>query len=267
VIGQATVIEDRRYLTTKRLFDVAASAAGLVILAPVFAVVAVCIKICSPGPVLYGSTRIGCNGLRFEMWKFRSMVINADRMGASVTTDADPRVTAIGRILRRSKLDELPSLFNVLRGEMSLVGPRPETPQWIEFYTPEMRSVLNTRPGVTDVAQIIFRHEERMLKGDALDPKQYLALMRWKVALQQEYVAKRSFIVDIKVLVQTVMAIFDRIPDADLEQLVSTAGTIENCDLPDILRLRADNLVYRSSRRAGKISRSKVIWQGNRWEL
>ena len=197
------------YRGAKRLMDVVISAVGLLLLLPIFAGVATAIKWHSPGPVLYGSTRIGRGQVPFRMWKFRTMVPDADRLGSSVTTDGDRRVTPIGRILRRSKLDELPSLWNVLAGEMTLVGPRPETPTWVQLYTPEMTRVLETRPGITDIAQVLFRHEEHMLKGAVVDEGQYVALMRWKVALQTEYLARRSLAIDVKVLLHTVLAILD----------------------------------------------------------
>src|SRR5688572_4814900 len=118
------------YLALKRLIDIITSALGLLFLSPVLAGLAAVIVLYSPGPVFYFSSRVGRRGVPFKMWKFRSMIPNADRAGSSVTTNDDPRITPFGRVLRRSKLDELPSLFNVLRGDMSLVGPRPETPKW-----------------------------------------------------------------------------------------------------------------------------------------
>lgn len=230
------------YLGTKRLIDVVASVIGLIVLLPIFAGVAAAIKWDSPGPVLYGSTRIGRGGVPFRMWKFRTMVPGADRLGSSVTTDGDPRVTPVGRILRRSKLDELPSLWNVLVGEMTLVGPRPETPAWVKHYTPEMSRVLETRPGITDFAQILFRHEEHMLKGAVLDEGQYLAVMRWKVALQAEYLRRRSLLTDQKVLFHTFRAILDREPDVELERLVASASARDEDGLPMLLRRRAERV-------------------------
>jgi lipopolysaccharide/colanic/teichoic acid biosynthesis glycosyltransferase len=227
------------YRAAKRLTDVLGAASGLVILAPVLGLVAAAIRWHSPGPMLFASPRIGCGGAPFRMQKFRTMVPGADRMGGMVTVDGDPRVTPIGRILRRSKVDELPSLWNVLIGEMTLVGPRPESPVWVKQYTPEMARVLETRPGITDVAQLIFRHEEAMLKGTAVDASQYIAVMRWKVALQAEYLRRRSFMVDLKVLLHTFLAILDRNPDAELEDLVARAASFEDGKLPDLLRRRA----------------------------
>jgi lipopolysaccharide/colanic/teichoic acid biosynthesis glycosyltransferase len=230
------------YLGTKRIIDVAVSAMGLVVLLPIFVAVSAVIKWHSPGPVLYGSMRIGRGGMPFRMWKFRTMVPGADRLGSSVTTDGDPRVTPVGRILRRSKLDELPSLWNVLVGEMTLVGPRPETSTWVKHYTLEMARVLETRPGITDLAQILFRHEERMLKGAAVDEEQYLEVMRWKVALQAEYLRRRSLLTDQKVLFHTFLAILDRKPDVEMERLVACASACEDDGLPMLLRRRAERI-------------------------
>jgi len=228
------------YLGTKRLIDVVASAVGLVVVLPVFIGIAAAIKWHSPGPVLYGSTRIGRGMVPFRMWKFRTMVPDADKLGSSVTTDGDPRVTPLGRVLRRSKLDELPSLWNVLVGDMTLVGPRPETAAWVKHYTQEMTRVLETRPGITDLAQILFRHEERMLKGAVVDEGQYLAVMRWKVALQAEYLRRRSLLADQKVLLHTFLAILDREPDVELERLVACASARDDDGLPMLLRRRAE---------------------------
>jgi len=233
----------RIYQGTKRFIDILAAGAGLVVLAPLFASVAFAIKWYSPGPILYASTRVGTGGVEFRMWKFRTMVLHADRIGGSVTTADDPRVTPIGRMLRRSKLDELPSLWNVLVGDMTLVGPRPETPVWVATYTPDMTWVLETRPGITDVAQILFRHEEQMLKGSAVDPRQYLTIMRWKVALQAEYLQRRSFLTDLRVLYYTITAILNRAPDRDLERLVERASLCDDPVLPDLLLRRAQNIL------------------------
>jgi lipopolysaccharide/colanic/teichoic acid biosynthesis glycosyltransferase len=234
---------DLAYNLTKRLIDVVAASIGLLVLLPVFAGVIAMIKVCSPGPILYGSTRIGRGQIPFQMCKFRTMVPGADRMGGSVTTEGDPRITRIGHILRRSKLDELPNLWNVLVGQMTLVGPRPESPAWVKRYTPEMAQVLNTRPGITDVAQIVFRHEERMLKGVAVDEAQYVTVMQWKVALQAEYLRRRSLLIDFKVLKYTLAAILDKQPDTELERLVACASSFADGKLPLLVRQRADRIL------------------------
>jgi lipopolysaccharide/colanic/teichoic acid biosynthesis glycosyltransferase len=247
------------YRSAKRLIDVMASAIGLLLLLPIFAVIAVAIKWYSPGPVLYGSMRIGRGRKPFRMWKFRTMVPGADRLGGSITTAWDPRVTPIGRVLRHSKLDELPSLWNVLAGEMTLVGPRPETPAWVKHYTPEMAQVLETRPGVTDVTQILFRHEEQMLKSAVVDEGQYMAVMRWKVALQLEYLRRCSLASDVKVLSHTILAIFDRAPDAELDQLVARAAVYESGSLPQLLRQRAERIWGPNDRGGVPYSRKSTL--------
>lgn len=244
------------YRLTKRLIDVAGALFGLVVLLPLFCSIALAIRYWSPGPVFYGSTRIGRARIPFRMWKFRTMVPGADRLGSSVTVDADPRITPIGHILRRSKLDELPSLWNVLVGDMTLVGPRPETPAWVELYTPEMAEVLATRPGITDVAQIIFRHEEQMLKGAALDEAQYLAIMRWKVAIQAEYLRRRSTLVDLKVILHTLMAILGLPSDIELQDLVARASSSMDVGLPGLLQRRTREILGSeiSSMQTGKLA-------------
>ncbi len=233
---------DLLYQMIKRLIDVVVASIGLVILAPVFVGVAAIIKVCSPGPILFGSMRVGRGGIPFRMWKFRTMVPGADRMGGSVTTQGDPRVTRIGHILRRSKLDELPNLWNVFVGQMTLVGPRPESPGWVKRYTPEMAQVLETRPGITDVAQVVFRHEEQMLKGVAVDEAQYVTVMKWKVALQAEYLRRRSLLIDFKVLKYTLAAIMDKQPDTELERLVASASNFAD-GLPPLVWQRAERIL------------------------
>jgi lipopolysaccharide/colanic/teichoic acid biosynthesis glycosyltransferase len=231
------------YQVTKRLIDVVLASIGLLVLLPVFAGVAAAIKLGSRGPILYGSTRIGRDRIPFRMWKFRTMVPGADRLGGSVTTDGDPRITRIGHMLRRSKLDELPNLWNVLVGHMTLVGPRPETPTWVDRYTPEMARVLNARPGITDIAQIVFRHEERMLKGVAVDEAQYVTVMRWKVALQAEYLRRRSLLIDFRVLKYTLAAILDSRSDSELERLVACASNFTDGGLPPLVWQRAEHIL------------------------
>jgi lipopolysaccharide/colanic/teichoic acid biosynthesis glycosyltransferase len=127
---------------SKRAFDVVFAAFGLLALAPVGALIALLVKLSDGGPVFFAQTRVGRGGRPFRIWKFRSMFVNADKAGLAVTSGRDPRVTWIGRILRRTKLDELPQLWNVLVGEMSFVGPRPEVPRYVQFYTPEQRAIL-----------------------------------------------------------------------------------------------------------------------------
>jgi lipopolysaccharide/colanic/teichoic acid biosynthesis glycosyltransferase len=196
-------------LVLKRLFDVAMSAAALAVLSPLFLVVIVAIRMSSPGPVFYKATRVGKGGTPFKLYKFRSMVINADKVGPAVTTSGDPRVTPIGRFLRKTKLDELPQLLNVVRGEMSLVGPRPEDPRYVKLYTPEQRAVLNVRPGITSPASVRYRHEEAALVGPNWENQYINVVLPTKLAIDLEYVREPGVVRDISVLWQTARAVLN----------------------------------------------------------
>ena len=150
---------------SSRLLDLAASGIGLLLMAPVFAAVALWVKLDSPGPVFYRARRVGKNGEEFEALKFRSMVVGSDRAGPGITVSGDSRVTGSGRVLRRLKIDELPQLINVFRGEMALVGPRPEDPRYVATYGDGQRELLQVRPGITSPASIRYRREESVLSG------------------------------------------------------------------------------------------------------
>ena len=177
----------------KRSIDLVVATIGLIILAPVLPIVAILIKLDSPGSVFYGGERTGKNGVPFKMYKLRTMVTHADRMGAAVTQGLDPRVTQVGRILRRYKIDELPQLINVLCGEMSLVGPRPESPCYVKHYTAEQRQVLRVKPGITGPTQLKFRHEETLLQGCTNLEEEYVQrIMPQKLALDLEYIRQGS---------------------------------------------------------------------------
>lgn len=188
----------------KRLFDVVFSFVSLLVLSPLVLVIAILMKLSSPGPVLYTGTRIGQFGKPFRLLKFRTMVVNADKIGGPSTADDDPRVTRVGRVLRRYKLDEIPQLINVLKGEMSFVGPRPEVSTEVELYSPEQRQLLEVVPGITDWASMRFHNEGEILKGSP-DPHQtYREKIRpEKIRLGLEYVQKRSFWVDLQILIGT----------------------------------------------------------------
>lgn len=198
------------YSFAKRSLDVVASLIGLVLLSPVLLVISILVKLDSPGPVFYRGVRAGRDGEPFKMLKFRTMVANADKIGGPSTSDDDPRVTRVGRFLRKYKLDEIPQLINVLKGDMSLVGPRPEVLSEVEKYTSEERQLLSVRPGITDWASIEFNDEGAILEG-AEDPHQaYLEKIRpGKVRLGLKYVRERSFWVDLKILAQTVATVFE----------------------------------------------------------
>lgn len=164
--GPATALPSAATLALKRALDVLGSVVGLLVLLPFFIVIAVAIKLDSPGPVFFRQERIGRGGRVFRIFKFRSMVRAAPRLGVAITTRADSRITRVGAFIRKSKLDELPQLINVLKGDMSLVGPRPEVPEFMNFYAPEQREIiLSLRPGMTDYAAILFRDESSLLDG------------------------------------------------------------------------------------------------------
>jgi lipopolysaccharide/colanic/teichoic acid biosynthesis glycosyltransferase len=197
------------YPALKRLFDIVASAAALLVFSPLLAVLAICIKAHDGGPVLYAGRRVGRGGRPFGMYKFRSMVLNADKIGGSSTPDDDPRITPIGRILRRYKLDELPQLINVLKGEMSIVGPRPQVQWAVDLYTPEQRQVLSVPPGITDYASVRFPNEGEILKGSTDPDRDYMEKIHpEKMRLSLEYVRNRSMLTDLRVIARTSLAIF-----------------------------------------------------------
>jgi lipopolysaccharide/colanic/teichoic acid biosynthesis glycosyltransferase len=188
----------------KRTFDLCGAACALILSSPLLLAIAVAIKLDDGGPVLYWGVRAGRGGSPFRIFKFRTMVVNAERLGGPSTADDDPRITKIGGWLRRSKLDELPQLFNVLRGEMSLVGPRPEVLQEVALYSDEERALLSVRPGITDWASLRFRDEGVILRG-ATDPHgTYRRVIRQeKIRLGLEYVRTGSLQTDIRILATT----------------------------------------------------------------
>lgn len=192
----------------KRIFDLILAAAGLIVLAPFLAAIALAIKLTSRGPVFYRGERIGRNGVPFRMFKFRTMVINAEQIGGSSTPDDDPRLTRVGKFLRRYKLDELPQLINVVNGEMSMVGPRPQVGWVVERYTPEERLVLTVRPGITDYASLKFHNEGEILRGSKNPDEDYFRLIHpTKMRLSLEYVKNASVFTDVKIILRTLLAI------------------------------------------------------------
>ena len=196
------------YPVAKRLFDLVFSALGLVVLSPALLAIAAAIKRDSPGPALYRGVRIGLNGVPFRMNKFRTMVINAEKIGGSSSPEDDPRITRVGRFLRRYKLDELPQLINVFKGQMSFVGPRPQVKWAVDLYTPEEREVLTVKPGITDYASLRFPNEGEILKGSADPDKDYMEKIHpEKMRLSLKYVKTRSMWMDIKIIFQTLAAI------------------------------------------------------------
>jgi lipopolysaccharide/colanic/teichoic acid biosynthesis glycosyltransferase len=197
------------YPAAKRTLDAALAGIGLVLLSPVLAAIAVSIKTGSKGPLLYRGRRVGQGGEPFEMLKFRTMVVDADKIGGSSTPEDDPRITGIGKKLRRYKLDELPQLWNVLLGDMSFVGPRPQVQWAVDLYTPEEREILRVRPGITDEASLKFSNEAEILKGSTDPDKDYIEKIHpEKMRLSLEYVRHRSFSGDLSIIARTAGAIF-----------------------------------------------------------
>jgi lipopolysaccharide/colanic/teichoic acid biosynthesis glycosyltransferase len=208
----------------KRCFDLLVAVVGLCLFSPWLLLVGVLIKLDSPGPILYGGGRIGKDGKPFKMFKFRTMVVNADQMGSALTHGGDPRVTRVGRILRKWKIDEIPQLINVACGEMSLVGPRPESPGYVQHYTPEQRQVLQVKPGITGLTQVRFRHEEALLSRYTNWEEVYIeTIMPQKLALDLEYIENRTFLSDLGLIVQTFLALF--VADPATEDTAATSNT------------------------------------------
>lgn len=191
----------------KRSIDAILSFIALLVLSPVLGLVALTIRIFTPGPALYRGIRVGRSGCEFEMLKFRTMRVDAERVGGASTPDDDSRVTRVGTFLRRYKLDELPQLWNVLVGDMSLVGPRPQVPWAVERYTEEEKILLTVRPGITDSASLRFANEGEILKGHPNPNRAYFDLIHpEKMRLSIHDVKNRSFLGDLKILVATLGA-------------------------------------------------------------
>lgn len=195
----------------KRVFDVLLAACGLAVFWPLFLLLALLIKLDDGGTVFYRQARIGCLGRSFKITKFRTMRCAADNTGPSITTARDPRITRIGHWLRKAKLDELPQLWNVLCGEMSFVGPRPEVPVYVALYTPEQRRVLELIPGITDEASLEFRDEEGLL-ARASDPEKYYReyCLPRKIELNLAYAKRANVIEDMKIISRTIRSVWLR---------------------------------------------------------
>jgi len=192
----------------KKIFDMIFSLLGIIILSPIFLVTSLLIKLGSSGPVLYKGTRVGKNKKLFKMYKFRTMVINADKIGGPSTSKNDSRLTKIGKIIRKYKIDEIPQLINVLKGEMSFVGPRPEVLEEVKTYTKEEKQILKIKPGITDWASIVFRNEGEILKGSENPHKTYIEKIRpEKHRLEIKYVKNHNIFIDLKILFKTILTI------------------------------------------------------------
>ena len=202
----------------KRCLDLALVVPGLIIISPLLALIALWIRLDSPGPALFRQIRVGRFGRPFTILKFRTMIDDAERLGPQLTVGTDMRVTRFGRFLRRFKLDELPQLFNVLRGDMSLVGPRPEVPRYVDHYPEESKNVVfSVLPGITDLASIRFKDESLILsRADNLELVYVNEIMPVKLALYKEYVANRSIYLDLKIILKTVFEVLIRRKESTL---------------------------------------------------
>jgi lipopolysaccharide/colanic/teichoic acid biosynthesis glycosyltransferase len=210
------------YPPIKRALDFMLSLVALIVASPILGALAIWVRATSPGPVLYRGVRVGRGGRLFRMLKFRTMVVNAEALGASSTSSDDARITAAGRFLRRFKLDELPQLLNVLRGDMSFVGPRPQVQWAVDLYTPRERTLLSVRPGITDYASLRYRNEGEILKGSTNPDKDYLEkIAPGKIRLGLYYVATSSLITDLKLIVATGLAVAGVDPEWSLPTLES----------------------------------------------
>ena len=192
----------------KRIFDIIAAFVGVVVLSPLIILLCIIIPIDSKGSPFYSQKRVGRNNKDFNLYKFRTMRIGADKGGLLTVGGKDSRITRIGYWLRKFKIDEIPQLFNILKGEMSVVGPRPEVRKYVDMYTPRQMQVLNVRPGLTDLASIKYVNENEIL-GQSSDPeKTYIEkIMPEKIELNLQYIEKQSFLYDLKLIFKTLSAI------------------------------------------------------------
>jgi lipopolysaccharide/colanic/teichoic acid biosynthesis glycosyltransferase len=191
----------------RRFLDVVLSAMGLVALSPLFLAIMAAIKLHDAGPVFHKARRVGLNGNIFLLFKFRTMIVNADKIGAGITTATDQRITSVGRLLRRYKLDEFPQLINVVRGEMSLVGPRPEDPRYVARYDHNQRKILSVLPGITSPASLSFKDEASSLLGPDWEKKYVAEIFPKKIAMDLEYFEHNTLWSDLGLIVRTVMGI------------------------------------------------------------
>jgi len=195
----------------KRLLDYVFSFIGIVVLSPIFMLICVLIKINDNGPIFYYGTRVGVRGAIFSIYKFRTMVVNADKIGGPSTADDDSRITKVGKFLRKYKLDEIPQLINVLKGEMSFVGPRPEVPFYVNMFSEEEKKILTVKPGITDWASLWNSDEGAILAGSKDPEKAYMEKIRpEKIRLQLKYTREQSFWVDIRIIFLTLLKLIKR---------------------------------------------------------
>lgn len=190
----------------KRVFDILFSGLGLLVLSPFFLIIAIRIKCDSKGPVFFKQVRVGEKGKEFKILKFRTMVVDAEKLGRQITVGADSRITKSGAFLRKYKIDELPQLINVFKGDMSLVGPRPEVPRYVAMYNDEQKKVLDVKPGITDLASLKYKDENDIL-GEADDPDAcYInVIMPDKLALNLDYIDKSNVFTDLGIILKTIV--------------------------------------------------------------
>jgi lipopolysaccharide/colanic/teichoic acid biosynthesis glycosyltransferase len=192
----------------KRSFDIVTSLAGLTLLSPLLLVIAVIVKMSSSGPIFYCALRIGRHEKKFKLYKFRSMFVDADKYGPGITVAGDPRVTPVGKFIRRTKMDELPQLINVLLGDMSIVGPRPEDPRYVAMYDEQQKKILSVRPGITSLASVRYRNEETLLQGSDWEKLYIEKIMPDKLKLDLEYISTQNLITDLYIILKTVLPDF-----------------------------------------------------------
>lgn len=196
----------------KKTFDLTVSITGFAILSPFYIAIAILIKVSDGGPVFFRASRVGQFGKTFKMYKFRSMIVDAEKKGPSSASSSDSRITGIGKILRKYKLDELPQLINVVRGEMSIVGPRPEEKRFTDMFNDTEKKILTVKPGITDWASLWNSNEGELLEGSNDPDKTYMEQIRpKKIQLQMEYVDDRNFLIDLKIFLLTVKKVFVRL--------------------------------------------------------
>ena len=205
------VVAHRRPIQSalKRALDVVASALGLVLLSPILLLAAIAIRTTSRGPVFFRQERVGRNFRPFRIYKFRTMVVDAPQRGGPLTARADPRITPAGRVLRKTKIDELPQLINVLVGDMSLVGPRPEVPRYVEMFRSDYAYILAVRPGITDPASVKYRDEAAVLAGSEDPEAAYVSrILPDKIALARQYIDRASLAYDLRLIALTFLRLF-----------------------------------------------------------
>ena len=195
----------------KRIFDLFLAIPSLIILSPVFLISAILIKLESPGPIIFAQERIGQNGKIFKLYKFRTMIKDASKVGPPVTTANDPRITKVGKLLRKYKIDEMLQIINIIKGDMSVIGPRPEIKKYVEMFKDEYKEILKIKPGMTDYALIAFRNEEEILaKFENVEEGYIKEIMPKKIELYKKYIKDMSLLTDIKIFFKSIWEILKK---------------------------------------------------------